>query len=607
MKKGESLMKKKQDKYKLSIRRNIQYFWPIVVKKYPIYLLLNVVKILIDSLTSLINIYFPAFILDQLINGIDTKKMMIYVCVIVFGNQVSLFVTKFLQMKIKLINDRMSKYLDATLNYKSMRMDYEDSENPEIKDLVERARRGMTRETQGLAESVFLVSQIVTNIITFISVFVIVITTKMPILLIVSIINVFVNMVLASIGNKIENDFYKENIRLNRRFSYFFYQIVSFQFSKDLRLYHANSLVKKSSEEENRKMTKAYYQLSIKKAIINTINTIYSVIVENFIVYVILIVAFANQLIDIPKLTLLFTSFTTFSTSLFNVVNAIIYYKKAAVLQSNYIDFMELPNKKRTGTIIPSNTIESIEFKNVSFKYPRTDRYILKNINLKINRDERLSLVGLNGAGKTTLIKLLCRLYDVQEGEILVNGINIKEYEYEAYLKLFSVVFQDFKVISFSVKENIEILENNHEKLYHSFERSGIKKRIQELPLKENTFINKWFTKDGVEFSGGEMQKLAISRALYKDGPIIILDEPTAALDPLAEAEIYYRFNEVIGKKLTIFISHRLSSCRFSDRIVVLDGQNIVEIGTHEELMSHSNGRYKEMFDAQAKYYQENS
>lgn len=597
---------KKKTNYQLSIRRNIKYFLPIVAKKYPIYLLLNAIQIIFDGFTPLINIYFPTLILEQLINGIDTTKMIIYVLAIVLGNQLSLLVTKYLQMRIKLINDKMSKYLDASLNMKSIEMDYEDSENPAIKDLVERARRGMKQETQGLSESVMLVSRIISNSITFTSVFFIVTTSKMPVLLIVSIINVIFNMVIASIGNKFENKFYEDNARLNRRFWYYFYHIVSFKFAKDLRLFSAEPLIRNSSKNEISKMVKVYKGLSLKRSVLAFISIIYSSIVENFLVYVILIIAFAKGIINLPQLNLLFTSFATFTYAIFNAVNAILDYKKAAVLQSNYIDFMELPNKKHTGKIIPSNTIESIEFKNVSFKYPRTDRYILKDINLKITKDERLSLVGLNGAGKTTLIKLLCRLYDIEEGEILVNGINIKEYEYEAYLRLFSVVFQDFKVISFSIKDNMEILENNHEKLYNCFDRAGIKERIEELPNKENTFINKWFTNEGVEFSGGEMQKLAITRALYKDGPIVILDEPTAALDPLAEAEIYYRFNQVIGKKLTIFISHRLSSCRFADRIVVLDGQNIVEMGTHDQLMKNENGRYKEMFDAQAKYYQDN-
>lgn len=596
----------KKTSYQLSIRRNIKYFLPIVAKKYPIYLLLNAIQIIFDGFTPLINIYFPTLILEQLINGINTTKIIIYVLAIVLGNQLSLLVTKYLQMKIKLIDDKMSKYLDASLNMKSIEMDYEDSENPVIKDLVERARRGMKQETQGLSESVRLVSKIVSNIITFTSVFFIVTTSKMPILLIVSIINVIFNMIMASIGNKLENQFYEDNVRINRRFSYYFFQIVNFKFAKDLRLFNAEDLVKNSSRNEIDKMVKAYRRFSLKSSALSFISIIYSAIVENFIVYVLLIISFAKGEIDLPQLNLLFTSFATFTYAIFNAVNAILSYKKAAVLQSNYIDFMELPNKKHTGKIIPNNIVESIEFKHVSFKYPRTDRYILKDLNLKIEKDERLSLVGLNGAGKTTLIKLLCRLYDIEEGEILVNGINIKEYEYEAYLRLFSVVFQDFKVISFSIKENIEILEDNHEKLYDCFERSGIKERIEELPDKEDTYINKWFTNKGVEFSGGETQKLAITRALYKNGPIVILDEPTAALDPLAEAEIYYRFNEVIGKKLTIFISHRLSSCRFADRIVVLDGQNIVEIGTHEELMKNENGKYRKMFDAQAKYYKEN-
>ena len=227
----------------------------------------------------------------------------------------------------------------------------------------------------------------------------------------------------------------------------------------------------------------------------------------------------------------------------------------------------------------------------------------MDNISFKIEDSQKVSLVGLNGAGKTTMIKLLCRFFELEEGEILVNGRNIKEYKYDEYMREIAVVFQDYKIISYTIKDNVSIDDDNKEKLYDCFKRSQVLDKVESLPKKENTYINKWFDPAGVEFSGGEMQKFAISRALYKDSSFVILDEPTSALDPVSEAEIYYHFNEVIGKKLTLFISHRLSSCIFSDKILVLDGAKIVEEGKHEDLIKNTDGLYSKMFNAQAKYY----
>lgn len=596
----------KNEKYRISIRRNIKYFYPIAFKKYPSYFVLNLFKIIINSFSPLINIYFPALIVDELLNNKDLDKIILYVSVIVIGNLTVRLIIRFLESRIKLINDKMKDFFNTVINHKTMRIDYEDCENPEIKDLVEKARRGMTNDTNGIAEGMEKLSSIISNTISFSTVVLIVINARMPLLILLSAVNVIIGIILVKTINAAQIKFWEENARLNRRFSYFYYQIMAFNFAKDLRLYDANALVKNSCLKQSEQTCGLYKKLTLKSGKIHEIGIICTYIIEKALVYLVLIIGCFKGDITITTLTLLLNAFITFNSSLSSVINNTLYFKQTANYQSKYIDYIEYESKRKTGTIIPEPKVKSIEFRHVSFKYPRTEDYVLEDINLKIT-NERISLVGLNGAGKTTLIKLLCRFYEDYEGTILVNDIDIKEYNYEEYLKLFSVVFQDFKVISFTVKENVSNIEENSEKLYEVFRKAGIEKRILELPKKENTFVNKWFDKEGVEFSGGEMQKIAISRALYKDGPIVILDEPTAALDPLAEAEIYYRFNEVIGKKLTIFISHRLSSCRFADRIIVLDGKKVVEIGNHEQLMSNEKGRYKEMFDAQAKYYQENS
>lgn len=248
----------------------------------------------------------------------------------------------------------------------------------------------------------------------------------------------------------------------------------------------------------------------------------------------------------------------------------------------------------------------NIEFKNVSFKYPRSKEFTLKNVSIKINEGEKLSVVGLNGAGKTTFIKLLARLYDPTEGEILLNGVNINEYDYDEYMKLLSVVFQDFKLMSFSIKENIALNDFNKvkdEEIEEVLIKSGFGKDLEKLPKGINTPVYKNFDEGGIEFSGGQAQKLAIARAVYKDAPIVILDEPTAALDPKAEYEIYSKFNELIGKKTTIYISHRLSSCRFCDNIAVFQKGKLIQYGTHDELVKDKGNEYETMYSAQAQYY----
>ena len=214
---------------------------------------------------------------------------------------------------------------------------------------------------------------------------------------------------------------------------------------------------------------------------------------------------------------------------------------------------------------------------------------------------------GLAYAGKSTMIKLLCRLYDPTEGSITLNGIDIREFDYAEYLKLFAIVFQDFKLLAFPVGENVACSdEYDEERVWQCLEMAGVKDRVEEFPKKLRQSIYKLYEKDGIDLSGGEEQKIAIARALYKDAPFVILDEPTAALDPIAESEIYSRFNDIAGNKTTVYISHRLSSCRFCSRIIVFDNGSVIQEGTHEELLENPNGKYSELWNAQAQYYAEN-
>lgn len=295
-------------------------------------------------------------------------------------------------------------------------------------------------------------------------------------------------------------------------------------------------------------------------------------------------------------------------TMMTSVQEAILKYNEIAYNNEYlklYEEFIKRPNMHYDGTLPIEKRNDKryeLSFHNVSFKYPGSDKYILKDINMTFNIGEKLALVGLNGAGKTTLIKLLLRLYEPTEGEIRLNGIDIGKYDYDEYVQIFSVVFQDFGIFDFPLDENIAASEDvDSARVKKVIDKVGLTELVNSLPDKEHTLLYHE-NGDGVALSGGEAQKVAIARALYKDAPFVILDEPTAALDPIAEAEIYENFDTLVGDKTAIYISHRMSSCKFCDRIVVINDGRIEEEGSHDSLME-KNGLYAKMYNTQANYY----
>ena len=271
-------------------------------------------------------------------------------------------------------------------------------------------------------------------------------------------------------------------------------------------------------------------------------------------------------------------------------------------------EFLDIPDEKYKGTIPTEKRDDNeyeFEFRHVYFKYPDSEDYVLKDINLKWRIGEKMALVGMNGCGKSTLVKLLCRLYDPTEGEITLNGIDIRKYKYEEYMALFSVVFQDSKLFSFSLAENVAAdTEYDAERVESCVRRAGLSERLDTMENGIETCLYKDFDDKGVEISGGEMQKLCLARAIYKGSPFIVLDEPTAALDPISEHDIYTKFNGIVGTRTAIYISHRLSSCRFCDEITVMENGRIAERGSHDELLERG-GVYKELWTAQAEYYKD--
>lgn len=272
-----------------------------------------------------------------------------------------------------------------------------------------------------------------------------------------------------------------------------------------------------------------------------------------------------------------------------------------------FFDFLDIPNQKYEGTLRTEKRDDDrfeVKFRHVSFHYPGSEQEVLKDFSIRFRIGERLAVVGENGCGKTTLIKLLCRLYDPTEGEILLNGIDIRKYDYQEYMNLFGVVFQDFKLLSMPLGQNIAASESySPERVYDAIARMGMSDYAKNLEKGLDTVLYKDFDSSGIEVSGGEAQKLAMARALYRDAPFLILDEPTAALDPIAEYEVYSKFDELVGTKTAVYISHRLSSCRFCNDILVIADGRAVQRGSHEELLADEEGLYYRLWMAQAQYY----
>lgn len=297
------------------------------------------------------------------------------------------------------------------------------------------------------------------------------------------------------------------------------------------------------------------------------------------------------------------TNFSAGITLLVRTIGRI--YNNAPFIRTCY-EFLDLPNQMRQGSLPVEKGPEqhSIEFRDVSFKYPAAETWALHHVSMKFKVNQRLAVVGQNGSGKTTFIKLLCRLYDPTEGQILLDGIDIREYNYEEYLSIFSVVFQDFQLLAFSLGENVAAKGTYNPVLAEQCLRQvGFGDRLDLMPNGLESRLGRNFDPQGVEVSGGEAQKIAIARALYKNTGLMVLDEPTAALDPAAEQEIYQHFNTLTKDRTTVYISHRLSSCRFCDQILVFDQGSIIQQGTHDQLLAEEDGKYAELWNAQAQYY----
>lgn len=559
---------------------------------------------LFKAAVPFINIIMPKFVIEELLGKQRVNRFILLVSIIVISNGVFNLINKWLDTVVDIKNNEIMNGFDLLIGKKIMDMDFEKIEDPEVLNLKEKALFPI--QNQGvLWRMISSMVNAVSQIITLVALAAVISTLN--ILLIILIIGiVLLNSFIYKKSQETQYKFHEELIPLNRKFGYYANVTTDFSMGKDIRLYNISPLIMDKIETYNRTSLESFgklFRIIGKYEGINAVNVqVQMIAVYGYMAYKVL-----KNAIGIGDFTMYINAANNFSSNISAFLRTYIEFRQMCRYLDLYLEFEKIKSNKNYGTksteVIKDCTIE---FKNVSFKYPRSDGYTLKNVSIIINSGEKLSVVGLNGAGKTTFIKLLTRLYEPTEGEILLNGVNIKEYNYEEYMRLLSVVFQDFKLLAFSIKENIA-LEGHEavqdEKVMEALNKAGLEKDILILDKGIYTSIYKSFDKKGIELSGGQAQKLAIGRAVFKNTLIVVLDEPTAALDPLAEYEIYSRFNELIGDKTTIYISHRLSSCKFCDRIAVFHKGELIQLGTHQELVKQEGSQYEEMYRAQAQYY----
>ena len=632
---------KKSDTFRL-----VKLMLQIAAKNKPIFFVVYALRFLATILDKVKIVLLPKFIIDELMlifnssqnSGTDIFDHLRTATIFAIITVATQFLVSLLNQIASSINSSCSEYFneyfDIQLSDFSMSIDYELTEDPEILDQKNRAKEGMSwysHNVPGILDPIF---DIASSLVILIGLIVLMAKTA-PILIPIQFVSALISYLIQKKIMKIELESFSQQAKLNRVFGYVFFEISDFSYGKDIRLYDSAELFTQKQEEINRAQNKVWMRQSKGVRTQSNKDALVTVIF-NFLNYFYIGYLAVKKLISVGDFSMCVSSVSELQGAINQIMSLYLRFNQNANYAKEYLKYLDCPkdlalkSKKGSRKILPGQNHE-IEFRDVSFKYPRSENFVLQNLNLKIPAGQHLALVGLNGEGKTTLIKLLCRLYQVTQGQILVDGVNINEYDEEEYKKLFAVLFQDFNIFAFSVRENVAFEEGDFgegdfvpvtgdgaggvktaaqsaidEKVDTALKKAGIYDFIQTLPYKNATPINKNFDEKGTEFSGGQKQKVGIARAIYKDAPIVILDEPTAALDPLAEAEIYEKFNENLANgKTALYISHRLSSCKFCDKIAVFSEKQVKEYGSHAELMENPAGLYYKMFTTQAKNYQQ--
>lgn len=609
MKEEKIKMKKNNDYSTLSI---IGYFFKIAFQYRPSYVFLLLFQILLQAISPFSKIIFPTLIIEELtkvpLNQVNLSNLT-WILILFLAVEFIIPFLMNLNWMFLLHNENMlNKYWKKLMGDKMMQMRFYHLENPDVLDQISKAQDGLLGYGNNLGGFQALINNIISILSNFLSI--------IGIIYIIAQINIWLIFILiAIVGLRLWNQSqikklniqqWEERKRMNRENEYYSSLLTDFKYGKDIRLYACKDLL----ITKNKEYIEDTYQYQIKinqkfkklTIIDNLFNMINQLLTYGYVAYY-----FIQSYISIAQYSLYVTSINTFISSSYSIFNSFLNIRQNTKMMSEFKKFMEIDATYQEGNVkINPNDPIVLEFKDVSFAYPNTTEYVLRHINCRMEGQKKISIVGENGAGKSTFIKLLMRLYDPTEGEILLNGINIKEIPIQDYYALFSVVFQDYQLIGFNLGEQITSSDTfDEEKVLQILNEVQFNHKMENLQKGLATSMLKYFDDQGIELSGGESQKIAIARALFKDGKILILDEPTSALDPLAEYEIYSQFHKMTQGKLTFYISHRLSSCRFCDEIMVLEHGEIVQLGHHDKLILDEKGKYFEMFKAQAKYYQD--
>lgn len=494
--------------------------------------------------------------------------------------------------------ERMKERLDHMIFDKISRMPYEYLENPYYLDLVKRAKFCIKEE--GCIDSIFRRGfGFIQNVFVLVSISGILIHFNI-LLFIILVSAAVLNIIFYMIFVHVEKDFFKKSVEIDRKYMYYLDTLLSKEHGKDYRFYTVGKLLLKKFGQFSDKLTD-YFDWYQKKVILiqGTVEIIKYLAMAG--IYVSIFRKTLEQELTVSSFSfyasLGITFLNTISECIENVMRFYMFLKYAEPM----IELMELKEEISDGSI-ELEEIEWLEFRNVTFTYPHSSNAVLKDLSFVIYKGEKISVVGLNGAGKTTIVKLLCRLYQPDEGTILVNGRPIGAYRYSSYIAQISTLFQDFRLFAVSLEENIRSTDRSGSDVTEMLRKVNLMDKIEALPLGVKSIYSKVYDEDGIEFSGGEEQKLALARMLNKQSSLKILDEPTSAMDPYAEAEFYQTFDELAGESMVIYISHRMSSSVLADRILVIENGQTADFDTHENLLKKK-GRYQELFQIQAEHY----
>jgi ATP-binding cassette subfamily B protein len=593
----------------ISIGRTLKmllgFVWKLDKSYYPILILLSIS----NAANAVINIFIPKILIDGFSKGWNLKTFISAIIII--------SATKFFLLQLRAFAKRQDSIHQAMLQAKFpmefakkvMAMDYANLEDAKILDLRERALFPLTNYgalLQLLSDAV----EFFTSLFTLVSVATILVSFS-PVFTIAIAILTLVALILSARFMKVLKEVTETIIPINRRYGYYAQVATEPQFQKEYRIYGMHTLMMKKidsyTEEMGTWLNNVFTVQGNTETTQALITGITRFLTYSYVALRVLSDKYGTR-ITLGDFSIIIGATESFTSSFRGVVMAVVSLGQAISYLKPFCQFMSIPDTVMESGIKEIEPLQTLSFNNVTFTYPNSDRIILDQVSFDIKKGEKVSIVGLNNAGKSTIVKLICRLFEPDSGQILWNGTDIREYDYNAYIDEISCVFQDFQLFPLTIRENIDTehgeLESSSEDIWKVLEDVGIREEIEALPKKLDTYMDKSLYEDATDLSGGQKQKLAIARSIYKRADLVILDEPTAALDPLAESEVYEKFNELTQNKTSIFISHRMSSSIFCDKILLLQDGKIAAFDSHENLMKGHN-LYRELFEAQASNYRE--